>query len=261
MMYLIRTTDQSYRAQDDIDNEPKGYPGDIGEAAQQMDIWDSAIHALDKREMIDPSKVGIIGFSRTGWQVEFDLVHSYVRYAAATAADNVEYSLGEYWLFPGGSDGEDDMYGGPPNANTFENWAKYSISFSLGKIHTPLLMEEMGHGILDNTPARFPITLVNHYEIFNGLSRLGKPVDLYYYPYEEHQPDHPVARLASLQRNVDWYRFWLQGYERPNPEDPDQYKRWEHLRELRDADYKAAGIPLPDIGNASPATTTDRAKE
>jgi hypothetical protein len=59
---------------------------------------------------------------------------------------------------------------------------------------------------------------------------------LYYYPNEQHQPDHPQARLANLQRNLDWYRFWLQGYERPNPEDPDQYKRWEHLRELRDAD-------------------------
>jgi hypothetical protein len=36
----------------------------------------------------------------------------------------------------------------------------------------------------------------------------------------------PQARLASVQRNLDWYRFWPQSYERPNPEDPDQYVRW-----------------------------------
>ena len=50
----------------------------------------------------------------------------------------------------------------------------------------------------------------------------------------------PVACLNNLQLNVDWYLFWLQDYERPNAEDPDQYKRWEHIRELRDADAKAA---------------------
>jgi hypothetical protein len=46
-----------------------------------------------------------------------------------------------------------------------------------------------------------------------------------------------------MQRNVDWYRFWLQGYERPSPEDPEQYKRWKHLRDLQDAEDKAASQP------------------
>jgi hypothetical protein len=41
-----------------------------------------------------------------------------------------------------------------------------------------------------------------------------------------------------MQRNVDWYRFWLQGYERPNPEDPTQYLRWEKMRVIQDATEK-----------------------
>ncbi|MEI9978380.1 MAG: hypothetical protein WDN23_05165 [Edaphobacter sp.] len=45
---------------------------------------------------------------------------------------------------------------------------------------------------------------------------LQKPVELYFYPNEVHQLDHPKARVASLQRNVDWFRFWLQGYVRRN---------------------------------------------
>ena len=53
---------------------------------------------------------------------------------------------------------------------------------------------------------------------------------------ESHQPDHPKARLASLQRNVDWYRFWLLGEERSSPEDTDQYKRWESFREIQKAE-------------------------
>jgi hypothetical protein len=58
-------------------------------------------------------------------------------------------------------------------------------------------------------------------------------VELYFYPNEAHQPDHPLARISSLQRNLDWYRFWLQGYERPNPEEPQQYVRWRELRQLQ----------------------------
>jgi len=63
---------------------------------------------------------------------------------------------------------------------------------------------------------------------------LHKPVEYYYYPNEDHQPDHPQARLANLQRNLDWYRFWLQGYERTDPEDPEQYVRWRAFRKEQD---------------------------
>jgi len=103
-------------------------------------------------------------------------------------------------------------------------------------------MEEMGYGTHDDNVAWVvPRNLAVRYEITVALNRLGKAVEMYYYPDETHTPDHPKARIASEQRNIDWYRFWLQGYERPNPDDPDQYKRWEHLRELNDADHKAAG--------------------
>ena len=242
--YLVQTTDENYNFQNEIDSIPKGYPGNIGEAVLQMNIWDSAIDMLAQRGLVDPEKVGIIGFSRTGWQVEFDLVHARHKFAAATAADNVQYSFSEYSLYPPYMDDFDQMYGGPPYGAAFTNWTKYSISFNLDKIHTPLLMEEMGHGTRDEVQGSIPLNLAVHYEVARGLARLGKPAELYYYPDEIHQPDHPKARLASVQRNVDWYRFWLQGYERPNPEDPEQYKRWERLRNLRDADQKASENPV-----------------
>ena len=47
----------------------------------------------------------------------------------------------------------------------------------------------------------------------------------------------------------DVVSIWLQGYERPNPEDPDQYNRWEHLRELRDANAKATALTQFDSPN------------
>ena len=226
---------------DDSSAYPKGYPGGIAEAVFYSDVWDSAVSSLYKDGIIDKNKVGIIGFSRTGWSVEYALSHAATQYKAATVADNVQYTFAEYWFDHSNvyARGADAMYGGPPYGSTLKNWMQYSPSFNLEKIHTPLLMEAMGYGVREDRAGSTPFNLIPRYEALIGLTRLGKPVEMYYYPDEDHEPNHPQARLASLQRNIDWYRFWLQGYERPNPQDPDQYKRWEYLRELQGADDKA----------------------
>lgn len=238
MLYLIRTVEPGFNYQVEQEREPKGYPGQIGEAVQQMDIWDSAVSALSRRGLVDPSRVGIIGFSRTGWYVDFILTHSPVHYAAATTADNAQYSLSEYWLVSSGTSSVEQMYGGPPFGRTRENWNKYSISFNLDRVHTPLLMEQMGYGQSDENPNLIPLSLACSYEVLTGLTRLHKPVEAYYYPNEVHQPDHPQARLASLQRNVDWYRFWLLGYVDHAAEKKDQYVRWFHLKDLQNEDAR-----------------------
>ena len=179
-------------------------------------------------------------------------MHSRVHYAAATAADNEQGSLSEYWLTPTFSEAEENLYGGPPYGETLENWHKYSISFNLDKIHTPLLMEEMGYGIHDDLLGQMPRNLAVRYEIIKGLTRLGKPVEMYYYPNEDHAPDDPRARLASLQRNVDWYRFWLQRVEDPDLRKTEQYQRWRRLRALSLAERQAANgrsgaVPESDL--------------
>lgn len=252
MLYLMRRYPEDWNMQDEQDHSPKGYPGNLGATALWTDAWDSAVEELNKRGMIDPDKVGIIGFSSKGFITEFSLVHGKTHYRAASATDNVEYTFTEYWMNRDGVlKSYDAMYGGPPYGSSLKNWLDNSISFNLDKVHTPLLMEVMGYGYPYNDLLNPPLELWPRFEIFTGLNRLEKPVELYYYPQEEHLPKHPQARLANVQRNVDWYRFWLQGYERANPEDPDQYKRWEHLRELRDADTKTTiqvqtGSPKPN---------------
>lgn len=234
-------------SQREEDYYPSGFPGPRGaggvaEAAFQMDVYDSAVKSLAEQGMIDPERVGIIGFSRTGWYTDFSLEFSKTHYRAATTADNVQYSLSEYWLDRGaGADrGVETMYGGPPYGDTLKNWINYSISFNLEKIRTPLLIEQMGYGTPYDDPLSVPLGLVKSFEIISGLYRHGKPFELYYYPNEGHEPRHPRAQLATWQRNVDWYRFWLQGYERPHPEDPDQYARWRKLRELQNNEDEAS---------------------
>ena len=244
MMYLMRYTP----ADEDLSAEkkfyPTGYPGGVAEAAFYMDLWDSAVDSLTAQKLVDPDKLGIIGFSRTGWHTEYILAHSRHRYRAATIADNIQYGLSEYWLYFSHSVGTafEDIYGGPPYGDTLKNWMKYSVSFNLQNFHTPVLMESNGSGVVpDRTTV--PWAIASTAEVFTGLTRLNKPVEMYFYPDEHHQPDHPQARLASEQRNVDWYRFWLLGAEREHhPEDPDLYNRWNHLKTLEAADERAVAV-------------------
>jgi dipeptidyl aminopeptidase/acylaminoacyl peptidase len=238
MMYLIRTVPEDYDQEKEIAHrQTSKYPNGIAEAVQQMDIWESGIQSLSAKGLIDPSRVGMIGFSRTGWYVEFMLAHSSFHFAAASVADNVEYSLGEYWLLHDASAGYDDIYGGPPYGPALENWIKYSISFNLDKVHTPLLMELMGHGVSNDIPGQIPPSLAAKYETLVGLNKLKRPAELYFFPNQGHMPDAPEARLESLQQNIDWFRFWLQGYEDPDPVKASQYGRWRLLRKEQEVGY------------------------
>jgi dipeptidyl aminopeptidase/acylaminoacyl peptidase len=234
LMYLVRYIPDGSSPNDNL-YFPKGYPGRIGEAAFHMDMWDTAIDVLTAKGMIDPEKVGIIGYSHSGWYTEFILANARHHYRAATITDNIQYSLSEYWTlrYADTLNSFDAMYGGPPYGESLQNWLKYSVSFNLDKIHTPILMEVMGYGKPYSDEASPPDNLAVRWEIVNGLNRLKRPIELYYYPDEGHQPDHPRARLASLQRNLDWYRFWLQDAVSNTPQNAIEYERWRSFRAFK----------------------------
>jgi dipeptidyl aminopeptidase/acylaminoacyl peptidase len=222
---------------------PKGLPGSLAEVAFKQDLIESAVKMLDERGSIDPMKVGLAGFSRGGWYVEYALAHSKLQFAAASATDNVQYSVGEYWLRHNDLTvrGAEGIYGGPPYGDSLKNWLDYSISFNLNRIHTPLLSEVNGYGQGDGDASHYPDNLIAHEEVLVGLDKLHKPVEMYYYPNEIHQPDHPQARIASLHRNVDWFRFWLQDFETTKSESADQYERWELMRSPASARQSSDG--------------------
>ena len=209
------------------DKEPKGYPGQMGEAFNWMAMIESAVSVFSKQRLVDENQVGIIGFSRTSWLLDFMLTHSKVKFAAASSADSGAYNYGSYWLM---NDERlfvayETQYGGPPYGESFQSWLKYAPAFNAQNVTAPLLMEYT-QGWLGSEP-------VSAYEFFVALRRQGKPVDLFYYPKGEHELDTPAERIASLQRNVDWFRFWIQGYERPDLGASTQYARWRSLKLLQ----------------------------
>ncbi|MGP1680626.1 MAG: hypothetical protein ACTS6J_26165, partial [Burkholderiales bacterium] len=59
--------------------------------------------------------------------------------------------------------------------------------------------------------------------------------DLYVFPNEPHRKFQPRHMLAAYERNLDWFRFWLQGVEDGRAEKAEQYGRWRGMRSAVEA--------------------------
>ncbi len=185
--------------------------------------YESGVKKLVDDGLVDGSRVGIIGFSVTGWYVLDNLLYNPTRYRAATLA---EFTSGTYWELLQNVD-----YGGQSRLDLIKSEVgsmenptttlKNSIDNKLVNLSTPLRIEE-------NSPS----ALIYNWDVYSSLRYQKKPIELIYIPEGQHVLVKPWERLASQQGNVDWFSFWLQGYEDPDPAKAEQYTRW---RELRDA--------------------------
>ena len=89
-------------------------------------------------------------------------------------------------------------------------------------------------------------SVLNMWGVYSTLAHLRKPADIILINTDgQHVLTNPADRLASQGGTVDWMRFWLQGYEDPDPAKAAQYMRWRELRKLEeenDAKAKAATV-------------------
>lgn len=210
-------------AQYPFDNKvPDGkFPGETKEAYNWLAMVESAVDLLVNEGVIDGRNIGIVGFSRTSWLTDFTLTHSSYNFVAASSADSGIYTYGAYFEY---NDAErmraaETEMGGPPYGDLLGYWLDNAPPFNAAKVRAAVLMEYTG-------------TAESGQEFFTSMKRLGKVVELFRYPDGAHPLDTPFERVASLQRNLDWFRFWMQGFEGKSPQyDPTQYARWHLLRE------------------------------
>lgn len=100
-------------------------------------------------------------------------------------------------------------------------WKPMALSLNAGRIDTPILMQ-----LADS---EYLLAL----EAFTALREKNKPVEMYVSPGEFHTRTQPLHRLAEYGRDIDWFGFWLQGREDPDPAKRAQYVRWRALRDAR----------------------------
>ena len=208
-------------------NQLPGYTMDaVARYGEGLAAVESAIDLLSKDGEIDRARVGMGGLSFGGEVTMWTLTQSNILAAASVANPVVSplYYLissikGEAFL-----KGLRNMWGLGSPSETPKRWKALSPAFQLGRIRAPILFQ--------HSEQEYMYAL--DYEI--PLIRKHK-ADLYVFPNEPHQKFQPKHKLAIYERNLDWFRFWLQSYEDPTPSKKAQYVRWrvmrEHARESR----------------------------
>lgn len=179
----------------------------------------SVIELLAAQGAIDPARVGMGGLSLGGavtlWTVaESDLI------ATASVANPVVSPL--YYLI--GSmkgdmffDGLRDMWGLESPDDTPERWQAMSPAFKLDRMKAPILFQHSEQEYMYALDYVIPLLRRNQ-------------ADLYVFPNEPHQKFQPRHKIAAYERNLDWFRFWLQDFEHADPSRQEQYEHWRRMR-------------------------------
>lgn len=187
---------------------------------QRQDIFDAleaGLAPLIARGDVDPGRIGISGLSDGSASTAYAIAHSN-RFRAASISGGAWEPI----LFTMSSPRQRAFYTslglGAPGGPADRHWSGLSIARNGERITTPLLIQTADR------------ELAMALEPLVALQTLGKPVEAYVFPDEDHVMWQPAHRLALYRRNLDWFRFWLQDFEAPSPIERDQYARWRAMR-------------------------------
>ena len=100
---------------------------------------------------------------------------------------------------------------------TPKRWRMISPSYDIGRVKVPVLMQMSEREYRFSLDYAVPLIKANR-------------ADVYVFPNEPHQKFQPRHKLAVYERNLDWFRFWLLGYEDDDLSKVDQYARWRQMR-------------------------------
>lgn len=191
-----------------------------------LDGYRSAIKRLSALGMINPHKVGVVGFSWTCWYAVYALVHEPKLFAAATIADGLDNSYMQYKLFaveyyPLRRQMNRIRGGGPWGAH-LQHWVDAASEFHLDRVQAPVRIEAIN-----------PSSVLQEWGLYASLKLLHKPVDFIYFPNGTHIHQRPLERLESQQGDVDWMRFWLMGKKDSDSLQKAEYPLWEEMQQAQ----------------------------
>ena len=179
---------------------------------------DSVVKLLSVEGRVDRTRVGMGGLSYGSEVTLWTLAHSDVVTAASVSGISVTPT---YYLFNSlraafRSNLRKLWRLGAPN-ETPKRWREISPAYQLDRIKAPILFqlpEQEYRMTLD-----YALPLVRRHQ-----------ADIYVFPDETHIKFQPKHKLAVYERNVDWFRFWLQGYEDQDPDKVGQYRIWRKMK-------------------------------
>jgi len=177
----------------------------------------------------DRRRIGLSGFSRTGYFVLNALTRSRFPFAAAVVVDNYDPSYIQATLLNGYTYAESTI-GASAFGTGLQKWLERAPGFNVDHINAPLLLEGQSGGAREN--------ILWQWEILSRLRRLNRPVEMYLMPgitaHPSHSMQNPAQVIAIQEKTLEWFDFWLNGRETKDPKRAEQYSRWRALRLLND---------------------------
>ena len=201
----------------------------LAEAQRALKIYQSAIAVLTRQGLIEPSRVGIIGFSHTCFFVYWALTRDPTLFAAASVTEGDDGSPMEDMLGMWDSVDNRALYGGPPFGSTLKNWVRWSPIFYVNRVRTPLLIFVPHH-----------VGAIYAWEWLEGLRKLHKPVEMVVEDgriKDLHIMQDPLSIALASGESVDWFDYWLNGKTARGPVTAAEYRGWEKMcvRERRES--------------------------
>lgn len=178
------------------------------------------VRRLESEGRVDPKRVGMGGLSFGSEATLWTAFNTDLLAALSVSSPALEPA---YYWFNGirGRDNHERLKAawglGAPD-ETPGRWKSLAPALNVRMIRAAVLMQ------MPEQEAR----LVP--ELYARLTHSATPAELYVFPEEPHIKFQPVHKLAVYRRNLDWFRFWLQGYSDPDPAKRAQYERWGALR-------------------------------
>lgn len=177
---------------------------------------ESAVDLLARDGLVDRRQIGMGGLSFGGEVTAWIATHSGLLAAASISSSLLTPTY--YWFNAMKGREVPDMlrqvWGlGDPDDDA-ARWRELSPALNATAFTAPLLMQ------LPEQEYRLNV------ELAARLGRSTTPVELWAFPGETHVKYQPRHKLAVYERNLDWFRYWLQGHVDPDPLKAGQYRRW-----------------------------------
>ena len=171
------------------------------------DMWDvmSGVDALIARGLVDPSRMGVMGWSEGGYISAFLTTHT-DRFKAISVGAGISDWM-TYYVNTDITPFTRQYLHATPWEDP-EIYARTSPISTIRQARTPTLIQQ------GSNDKRVPVP--DSYELYRGLQDQHVPSKLIFYTGFGHGINKPKSNLAVMRANLDWFSHYIWGDPIPN---------------------------------------------